>query len=253
MSYLVFLKRLRAWIWVAGFLAGLSAAGPASVPKGDTAAEPDFTGKVLAVVCKDSQGAGCLLEKVQVRQLGSQRFLVGRVVDEGTGKNPAAGSTFWIAVAEVARMWEFKDVEEARKFFRSFPGATAAKMVEGDVWECPTRDFAMPLYIPPCRRTTIAKVRLFVSVDGGKTWEHHQDCGPDEERFRFSAPRDGTYWFALQTVSKDGKKEPADTKGLAPLVKVRVNVERPSPKVEKGPQGSQAGDEGKPGEADKKK
>src|SRR5690349_6964017 len=79
-----------------------------------------------------------------------------------------------------------------------------------DVVEVQQRDFAMPLLFDPNRLDTIERVGLFISEDRGKTWKHKQDCKPNEEQVTFTAPKDGLYWFALQVVLKDGKKEPAE-------------------------------------------
>src|SRR5260370_279399 len=94
-----------------------------------------------------------------------------------------------------------------------------------DVFEVQARAFDIPIQVNPNRRDTIERIRLFVSVDRGKTWKHAQDCQPTDEQVSFTAPKDGLYWFAVQTVLKDNKKEPAE-KDLAASLKVYVNAER---------------------------
>jgi hypothetical protein len=49
----------------------------------------------------------------------------------------------------------------------------------------------------------------------------------------FTAPRDGLYWFAVQTVRKDGRREPVNLDALAPVRKVYVNTERKPVKAQK--------------------
>ncbi|HEV3257211.1 MAG TPA: hypothetical protein VG013_10050 [Gemmataceae bacterium] len=102
-----------------------------------------------------------------------------------------------------------------------------------DVEEIQTQEFAMPLRFDPDRQGSVRQVRLYVSVDRGKTWRHEKDYKPTDKRVTFSAPRDGLYWFAVQVVLKDGKKEPAVRDNLAPAMKVFVNTERKALKPQK--------------------
>lgn len=91
----------------------------------------------------------------------------------------------------------------------------------------------MPLLLDPARQAKIKLIRLFFSEDHGKTWQHQQDYDPTDKQVTFTAPRDGLYWFTLQVVLKDGKKEPANKRDLAPSMKVLVNTERRALKVQK--------------------
>jgi hypothetical protein len=159
-----------------------------------------------------------------VRRLGGRTFLVGQVPAWGGAKGPMAGVTVWIAADEVTQIYEFNDLKEALRAYESFPPPTSPRPVQRDdgAWEVRSRDFGLPVRIDPARRAEVVTVRLFVSRDGGKTWEHCQDTAPDEDRVRFSAPRDGTYWFAVQVVLKDDVKDPPDLKDLVPTMKVHV-------------------------------
>jgi hypothetical protein len=79
----------------------------------------------------------------------------------------------------------------------------------------------------------IAKVRLFYSEDQGKSWRLAKESAPTKDAVRFSAPRDGLYWFALQVIWKDGSKKPPALRDLLPAWKVYVRttangVERPA-------------------------
>jgi hypothetical protein len=223
------MQRLLRLVWAAGFVAGLSAAESRPEVARPAEPEPDFTGKVLAVSVKSPHGnTGGVLEKVKVRRLGGRTFLVGQVPARGVGNDRLAGVTLWIAADEVTQIYEFKDLKEALRVYEPFPPPMSARPVQrkDGVWEVEARDFALPVRIDPARRAGIAKVRLFVSRDAGKTWEHYKDTGPDEDRERFMAPRDGTYWFAVQVVLKDDGKDPPDLKDLVPAMKVHVNSAR---------------------------
>jgi hypothetical protein len=102
-----------------------------------------------------------------------------------------------------------------------------------DVFEMDARELAFPVVCDPERRDKIARIRLYVSEDRGKTWKHHKDCKPTDELLPFTAPRDGLYWFALQVELKDGKSEPADVASLTPAMKIYVNTERKALKAAK--------------------
>jgi hypothetical protein len=84
----------------------------------------------------------------------------------------------------------------------------------------------MPLYFAPNRQEKIERVRMFVSEDRGKTWQHQKDYKSTDEFVAFTASRDDHYWFALQVLSKDGSREPAELRDLAPAMKVYVNTRR---------------------------
>jgi hypothetical protein len=89
------------------------------------------------------------------------------------------------------------------------------------------RSFAIPVEILPDQQRDIKNVRLFVSTDQGRTWKQNQDIKPSDRSVKFTAPRDGQYWFALQTKLKSGVTFPPDRTALLPLLKVQVNTEAP--------------------------
>jgi hypothetical protein len=95
--------------------------------------------------------------------------------------------------------------------------------LEKGVVEIQTRELTIPLLFDLDKVKQIQGVRLFFSTDRGKTWKHSKDWLTDTDKMTFSAPKDGLYWFAVQIVSKDGKKLPATLKGLDPELKVYVN------------------------------
>jgi hypothetical protein len=109
---------------------------------------------------------------------------------------------------------------------------TAPVELPRDVVEIQARRFDMPLSVDPDRRDTIKTIRLFVSKDCGKNWEHEKDYKPDDKQVTFEAARDGQYWFALQVEFKDGKREP-EKAGDVPCRKVYVNAEHRVLKAQK--------------------
>ncbi len=235
MRFLEVLKRSYLLIWLAGIAAGLSAADPIREPLSSATPEPDFSGKVLAISIKGADGAGCTIEKVQVRRLGNRSFLVGSLVQSvitkplGTERKDADGMTVWVAVDEINQIAEFKDIEEVRKFYKSksvVPTNTDPSEPDEDVDVMDDRSFYIPIFPNPKAQDKIDKIRVFVSHDRGKSWSHHKDWNPGDTGVSFTAPRDGLYWFAVQSVFKDKTKDPPDEMDLVPGVKVFVNSER---------------------------
>jgi hypothetical protein len=96
-----------------------------------------------------------------------------------------------------------------------------------DVIEVQNRRFVIPLQVDPRRQKEIECVRLFVSEDQGKTWQCHVECKLCE-KIIFEARSDGQYWFAIQSVAKDGRLAPAKVADFQPdwIRKVYVNCYR---------------------------
>jgi hypothetical protein len=82
------------------------------------------------------------------------------------------------------------------------------------------RNFRIPFTVPAATRDDVSELALFVSTDEGKTWAVASKAPPERSSFRFSAPRDGIYWFA---VSAARQGEEAETKLLA-SIKVKVET-----------------------------
>jgi hypothetical protein len=102
------------------------------------------------------------------------------------------------------------------------------------VAESRVRAMRIPVAIDPAHRAGLKRLHLIVSADGGKTWHKEATMTPDEDAFSFHAPADGLYWLSIQTVSRDGKKEPNDLRGkIQPTLKVLVNTteDRKGPKA----------------------
>ena len=101
-----------------------------------------------------------------------------------------------------------------------------------DVERIDGRRFSMPLTFGAGASERLASVRLFVSEDRGKSWQPEREYKPTDNMIHFVAPRDGLYWFALQFVWKDGKKEPEQPDALVPQMKVYVHTGLRSATVE---------------------
>lgn len=77
------------------------------------------------------------------------------------------------------------------------------------------------------------KVRVFISLDQGRTWDLYQEAGPTDVGFRFRAKRDAEFWFATQTVSAKGGDERS--------VQMRLIVDTLKPRLQIVPQLTESG------------
>jgi len=91
--------------------------------------EGEFAGKVMLV---KTMSGSVALEKVQVKRLGEQAFLVGRVVnDKVLASELTPGTTMWLALGGVCRLTEFATLHQLRKAVKqSGPSANEEVDVE---------------------------------------------------------------------------------------------------------------------------
>jgi hypothetical protein len=114
--------------------------------------------------------------------------------------------------------------------------AVAARDAEESVLN--TRSFMIPIHVQEDRRADIARINLFVSRDKGKKWVQVASVAPDAFSFNCQAPDDGLFWFSVQIVTKNDKKEPPTIQDAPIGLKVRiatgeeVNTARPDPIAE---------------------
>jgi hypothetical protein len=89
-----------------------------------------------------------------------------------------------------------------------------------------TRSFKLPIQVGPAGKDDIEAIDLYVSRDDGATWELEQKItSPADAKgvFSVTVPKDGVYWFAVQTRSRTGVVTPTDRE-LRPSLKVRVDT-----------------------------
>ena len=96
---------------------------------------------------------------------------------------------------------------------------------DANVYTVQHRAFRVPVQIES-RRAEIEQIVLFVSIDQGKTWKEAGAIGPDEDSFRYVAPADGSYWFAVQIALKNKTKEPAEVDNSNRLLKLPSRRQR---------------------------
>jgi hypothetical protein len=75
------------------------------------------------------------------------------------------------------------------------------------------------------RPTGATAVKLYVSSDQGKTWQEISSARHDVQYFRFHAPADGEYWFAIRTIDSAGRARPEGP--LAPEQRMLVDTQNP--------------------------
>src|SRR5262249_47931390 len=90
------------------------------------------------------------------------------------------------------------------------------------------RNFRIPFNLNDEGRSRIKEVRLLVSEDQGYAWRPVSRTFPDHPTFTFRSPRDGEYWFAVQTLTTDGKVSPGLDATVEPSLKVIVDTLAPS-------------------------
>ena len=112
-----------------------------------------------------------------------------------------------------------KEVESLRKRL-SVPTKPAPDEIEIN-----ERAFTIPIQIGK-ERKDIREIRVFVSPDGGGTWEQVATLPPTAQDFRFVAPADGIYWFRITVVNATGTPFPAENTNAAPALKVFVRTNR---------------------------
>ena len=94
----------------------------------------------------------------------------------------------------------------------------------------PTRQdvFSIPFQVSPPDEPgqKPIEVHLYVSADRGGQWKLHSRQHPSVGNFRFRAPQDGEYWFAVRTLDRRGRVQSAPA-GRQPELVVRVDTVPP--------------------------
>ncbi len=87
--------------------------------------------------------------------------------------------------------------------------------------------FSIPFRIDPPKDPSQepAEVHLYVSKDGGATWQVHEKVPPQRGSFTFRAHADGEYWFMVRTLDRAGRLRPESP--ASPELKVVVDTVPP--------------------------
>jgi hypothetical protein len=90
------------------------------------------------------------------------------------------------------------------------------------------RNFRIPFNLNPEGRDRVKELHLLVSEDQGYRWRPVSKTFPDHPTFTFRSAHDGEHWFAVQTVTIDGKVSPALDATVEPNLKVIVDTFPPT-------------------------
>jgi hypothetical protein len=108
--------------------------------------------------------------------------------------------------------------------------AVSADDAESQVVHTARPKFRIPFQFDPDEMARIGavEIRLFVSTDLGRHWQHSQSVPPTEGRFTFEAPAEGEYWFAVRTIDAQQQLYPPGP----PQAGLRVVVDQTAPQLE---------------------
>jgi hypothetical protein len=90
-----------------------------------------------------------------------------------------------------------------------------------------SRNLKLPIRLDPKRIQEIQELWLLVSQDHGQTWQQVDRKPPTERDFVFHAPADGSYWFIVQQVNRNGQSIPDNPSRAKPSMAVLVDSTRP--------------------------
>ncbi len=90
------------------------------------------------------------------------------------------------------------------------------------------RSFGIPFNIPAADVPRYKQVQLWASGDGGASWGKADTKTLDDRNFKFTAPYDGEYFFAVRTIDTKNRLFPADEANIEPNMKVIVDTKPPS-------------------------
>jgi hypothetical protein len=90
------------------------------------------------------------------------------------------------------------------------------------------RNFRIPFNLNAEGRDRVKELHLLYSEDQGYHWRSSSRTFPDHPTFTFRSSHDGEYWFAVQTVTIDGKVSPALDATVEPNLKVIVDTFPPT-------------------------
>ena len=81
------------------------------------------------------------------------------------------------------------------------------------------------------RLDPIAKVQLLSSRTGANDWAKLQEAEPNVQGFRFHAPEDGEYWFALRHLDRRGQPWPKAKVQPQPQPQMRIVIDTAPPEI----------------------
>src|SRR4051812_36349210 len=89
-------------------------------------------------------------------------------------------------------------------------------------------NFLIPLNFDESKRASVSEVRLYASTDQGRTWVEVAKTKPDAKEFTYTARTEGLYYFAVQSVDKNGVADPPDIAKAPRFLKIQYDTRRPA-------------------------
>jgi hypothetical protein len=89
------------------------------------------------------------------------------------------------------------------------------------------RQIFIPFDPDPNEAHRLKQLRLYYSIDQGRTWHPGPSATPDQRRFSFLAEGDGFYLFAVQTTDTAGRNFPERMEGIDAGLRVVIDTMPP--------------------------
>jgi beta-lactamase regulating signal transducer with metallopeptidase domain len=161
-----------------------------------------------------------------------ETILIVKADSEVRGERPAAEAKQEATGARVRDLENkverlLKELEEIRKALKERasdrrPSSGGLEVPGTTTMHTSSEILAIPFHVDEAQKSRVARVVLYSSRDEGSTWQRVAEAPPTERHFRFRATEKGIYWFAVGTVDRDGRREPADSASFRPALKVMV-------------------------------
>ena len=92
----------------------------------------------------------------------------------------------------------------------------------------------LPIKMDDAQRPLIKEIHLYVKEQASAPWVLRDKGSGDQKTFRFQAPRDGEYWFAMVTVDKQGRSFPRDLQSEGPGLVIVIDTLKPTIHMKNG-------------------
>ncbi len=107
------------------------------------------------------------------------------------------------------------------------PAATAAERPCATVYHLNKRTIQLPIQLEEQYRPMLKEIQLYYKAQPSAPWTLKEKAPPTQASFTFQAPHDGTYWFTMVTVDRQGRSVPADVSREEPALTVVVDCVPP--------------------------
>ncbi len=85
----------------------------------------------------------------------------------------------------------------------------------------------LPIVINAGQRGLLKEIHLYVKESAAAPWVLREKVDISRDAFKFKAPRDGEYWFAMVTVDRKGRSVPENVQREGPGLIVVIDTQKP--------------------------